>query len=298
MTARIQCVRVRMPVARQSVSLHVGKLTGFSYPCRATASGVVFSMSKANLKYVIGKRTDGANPVRIFESLPSLDQSELSRRLRDMHYSEFLQTAYWFAVSSMAKSKAGMRCQICNSFNSIQVHHRTYDTFGSEFLHMNDLTVLCGHCHGMFHGHALPIPPVKPIAPIREKPPKGAKRTKVGYIVPHAQTDDVVIPDGDTFVLTKELLNQCRANGAFTNATINSLGITRETMQHGWVTRLVGTTITRARYKDALDGRFVYRQKFGTYIPNSYELAPKSFRGTILPEPESNSPFNPQRFGH
>jgi predicted HNH restriction endonuclease len=32
----------------------------------------------------------------------------------------------------------------------LDVHHNTYENYGDE--RSQDLTVLCGECHGMFHG--------------------------------------------------------------------------------------------------------------------------------------------------
>jgi len=68
------------------------------------------------------------------------------------------------------------------------------------------------------------------------------------------------VPTGNV-ALTKSLIDECRTNGSFTNATINALGITRVTMTRGWCQRLVGTKITQEQYKAALAGRGVYRDK-------------------------------------
>jgi replicative DNA helicase len=50
-----------------------------------------------------------------------------------------------------ALSRAGHRCQVCNSPDKLDVHHRTYERVGQEQL--DDLTVLCDRCHGLFHEH-------------------------------------------------------------------------------------------------------------------------------------------------
>lgn len=68
----------------------------------------------------------------------------------------------------------------------------------------------------------------------------------------------------DFITLTRELINDCRnPNGAFTNATLAHLGMTRSTMTSGWRNRLIGSKITRKQYDLALDGRSI----LGTKLP-------------------------------
>ncbi len=61
------------------------------------------------------------------------------------------------------------------------------------------------------------------------------------------------IPDGDSIVLTLNLINAVRTNGSFTNATLNALAVPR-CLVSGWVDRLVGKRITRERYLAAVAG--------------------------------------------
>lgn len=218
--------------------------------CLGIGKQVVKYSGLMNLSYITNKRTDGANPFRIFESLTDFDSEELAVQLKLLPYKTFLQTAYWFAVSSVAKSRAGMRCQVCNSPKAIQPHHRTYQTHGYEHLHMEDLVVLCGSCHGLFHGHITTdyVPPA-----LRER----KKRDYPGAIVPHTESD-LGMPDGESFKLDHDLINACRANGSFTNATLRAFGLKRPLFK-GWVDRLIGITLTRSQYQQALRGRFIYR---------------------------------------
>jgi HNH endonuclease len=44
---------------------------------------------------------------------------------------------------------AGFTCQLCDSKDKLQVHHRRYDNIGHESL--SDLIVLCDRCHSRFH---------------------------------------------------------------------------------------------------------------------------------------------------
>lgn len=208
-----------------------------------------------NLDYVTRQRTNGANPFQIFESLNDLDQEALAIKLRELTYPTFLQTAYWFAVSSTAKARARMHCQVCDSGTGIQVHHRTYATHGREHDNMIDLVVLCENCHGLFHGHRAPAVELPKIQ--RTRRDKTAKRGS--FTLPHS-ANDVFIPDCDPVILTQELLDNCRANGAFTNATLNALKIHRP-LRAGWVARLINTSVSLEQYRQAVEGRYTYRAK-------------------------------------
>ena len=68
------------------------------------------------------------------------------------------------------------------------------------------------------------------------------------------------MPEGSQITLTHSLIDKCRANGAFTNATLNALGI-EGPLRAGWVERLVGKTIPREAYREARTGKYIYRQK-------------------------------------
>lgn len=69
--------------------------------------------------------------------------------LRTMPYKDYLNTAHWQQTRTRALERAGHSCQLCNSQNSLQVHHRTYERRGCE--RDDDLTVLCARCHSKFH---------------------------------------------------------------------------------------------------------------------------------------------------
>lgn len=204
-----------------------------------------------DINYVLKQRTPGANPFHIFESLASLDTRKLWQGIRRMDYDEFLRTAYWFAVSATAKSRAGMRCQVCNSGNGLNVHHRTYETHGKEHLCMMDLVVLCENCHGLFHGHRTADFAPTPIRRKRQSTP----------FIQRPQSDEELekqIPEGDPVIMTGELLDRCRTNGSFTNATLRALGMTSATMVKGWTHQFKGKLMPRKQYKAALKGRWVY----------------------------------------
>lgn len=54
----------------------------------------------------------------------------------------------WQQRKAAALERAEYACQVCNSRNSLQVHHRTYERYGNE--RPADLTVLCAFCHVRF----------------------------------------------------------------------------------------------------------------------------------------------------
>jgi len=54
-------------------------------------------------------------------------------------------------LSADTKSRAGGRCQVCNSPDGLEAHHRTYERLGDEL--PGDLTCLCRKCHQIFTEH-------------------------------------------------------------------------------------------------------------------------------------------------
>lgn len=69
--------------------------------------------------------------------------------LRAMPYLDYLKTQEWIRRRIVKLQIAEYRCQLCNSSESLQVHHRTYERLGCE--KMGDLLVLCRACHAHFH---------------------------------------------------------------------------------------------------------------------------------------------------
>jgi hypothetical protein len=74
--------------------------------------------------------------------------------LATMPYRAYLLTQHWRNTAAAAKSRAGNRCQICNSKQHLEAHHRTYERRGFES--ESDLTVLCTDCHEKFHATVPP----------------------------------------------------------------------------------------------------------------------------------------------
>jgi hypothetical protein len=68
------------------------------------------------------------------------------------------------------------------------------------------------------------------------------------------------MPEGDQITLTSKRIAIVRANGSFTNATIEALGVPHKP-EAGWAKALIGTTISREKFKAALVGKYIYRKK-------------------------------------
>lgn len=82
-----------------------------------------------------------------------IDEKTMNYMVNTMEggYSMFLNTVYWKTVAEEVKRRAGYRCQLCNSEDDLNVHHRCYEHKGTEIFHMNDLICLCHKCHEHHH---------------------------------------------------------------------------------------------------------------------------------------------------
>jgi len=77
---------------------------------------------------------------------------EQIKALRAIPYSEYLLSVWWKEhIRPRALDRADNRCQICNSEERLNVHHRTYERLGEEW--DGDVIVLCRACHHLFHEH-------------------------------------------------------------------------------------------------------------------------------------------------
>lgn len=74
---------------------------------------------------------------------------EREQRLTWHEYEQYLKTDRWAKVREQALARFDWRCATCHSDEHLQVHHRTYERVGCEYL--TDLTVLCRYCHRALH---------------------------------------------------------------------------------------------------------------------------------------------------
>lgn len=64
----------------------------------------------------------------------------------------YRETKEWGEFKREAIKRADGRCQLCNSPDVLQVHHRVYvEDAPAAVTDVSDLTVLCGRCHLYFH---------------------------------------------------------------------------------------------------------------------------------------------------
>jgi 5-methylcytosine-specific restriction endonuclease McrA len=69
--------------------------------------------------------------------------------LRRPDYHRYIQSDAWRKRADECKRRAGYRCQLCNSPDRLEAHHRTYERLGRE--EPGDLTCLCHRCHQEYH---------------------------------------------------------------------------------------------------------------------------------------------------
>jgi len=65
------------------------------------------------------------------------------------NYSGYLQSEHWKELRKRIFSERGSKCEVCNSEDSLNIHHRTYANFGNEL--ESDLIITCGKCHKRIH---------------------------------------------------------------------------------------------------------------------------------------------------
>lgn len=84
----------------------------------------------------------------MMQGRPALCDDCRSEKNGKERYTEYLESSRWHMLASDCKAKAGNRCQICNSPDNLEAHHRTYERIGEEL--PGDLTCLCRTCHEIF----------------------------------------------------------------------------------------------------------------------------------------------------
>lgn len=193
-------------------------------------------------------------------------------------YQQYLQTDYWKEVSRLVKVRAGFRCQLCNSQLDLVAHHRCYDHRGDEMNHLDDLVCICQRCHTAVHCKApaqAPQPKERLIHGITKAQRRQARREAriaartfqiADRVPPKPQVEkkevrmadiEARIPAGDPITLTRENVIDLKTElGGYTFKTVTALGEKWGRMVTGWTIRLVGTQISREKYREALVGSF------------------------------------------
>ena len=73
-------------------------------------------------------------------------------------YHACIRSQAWYKRRWGALQRAKNRCQVCNSPDQLQAHHRDYSRLGKE--RPCDITILCSECHRLFsrYGRLVPAP--------------------------------------------------------------------------------------------------------------------------------------------
>lgn len=108
-----------------------------------------FDLRSKSLPLAPGRETRRVKPTNGPHNITRIETPD-SFALRSLPYLQYLQSDHWKETSTKARRRAGNRCQLCNSADQLQVHHRTYERVGAEL--PGDLTVLCKPCHQKHHG--------------------------------------------------------------------------------------------------------------------------------------------------
>jgi 5-methylcytosine-specific restriction endonuclease McrA len=86
---------------------------------------------------------------QVQEIVARVAKIESIRELIDLPYREYLLTPEWQERRQRILKRDGLHCQVCNSPEHLNVHHRDYTRRGYE--NDSDLTTLCQSCHQVFH---------------------------------------------------------------------------------------------------------------------------------------------------
>ena len=70
--------------------------------------------------------------------------------LSTMPYRDYLLTDHWRNLSIKVKERDGNKCKLCNSWDSLNAHHRTYKNRWKDN-EIEDIITLCKNCHQMIH---------------------------------------------------------------------------------------------------------------------------------------------------
>lgn len=173
-----------------------------------------------------------------------------------LEYQKFLNTDYWKEVARKVKEAADWRCQICNSREQLEAHHRTYEHHGNELEHLGDLICLCRKCHQRFHdGRTIhrDAPPNK-----RKRKPGGVHYPAPGSLVEidPAKIMSEMPPGSCSVFLDNKHIRKVTRGGMLTRASAIALGL-KYPLVHGWQRKLRGTFVSRETYQAALEGKYL-----------------------------------------
>lgn len=65
------------------------------------------------------------------------------------YYDAYLKSINWALLRVKALTMVGYKCVACKSTDTLQLHHKHYQTLGEESL--DDVVILCKKCHDLLH---------------------------------------------------------------------------------------------------------------------------------------------------
>lgn len=85
---------------------------------------------------------------RYINAKMELDYDAVQEEILNMDYQSFLRTAYWAAIATYVKGKAGKKCEVCGATDvKLKAIRRHFDNYGRDLLHLEDFKCVCEKCH-------------------------------------------------------------------------------------------------------------------------------------------------------
>ncbi|KKN78312.1 hypothetical protein LCGC14_0351710 [marine sediment metagenome] len=85
---------------------------------------------------------------------PYRSKRRSKKRQHRESYRHYLRTPHWKNVRKLTL-RMYRSCVLCGIRWGLEVHHRNYDRLYEEII-SEDLIVLCGGCHNIYHNHSKP----------------------------------------------------------------------------------------------------------------------------------------------
>lgn len=92
------------------------------------------------------------NKDKISALCQDVDYDVIANYIKNMEYTDFLNTPYWVAISEKVKIFNNWHCEMCGkNTQQLNVHHPNYELHGRELQNIRKLKCLCKDCHKKFH---------------------------------------------------------------------------------------------------------------------------------------------------
>jgi hypothetical protein len=116
-----------------------------------TIEAEIYYSNFFNIDYKFDEKLSLDQKWELLNNFSNINYDLIYYSIKYIKYNYFLQTPYWKVISEIKKRDSDYKCNLCNSGEKLETHHKTYDHRGDEIRHMNDLIVICNDCHRKFH---------------------------------------------------------------------------------------------------------------------------------------------------